>query len=99
MGRLAELQEVMREINNVRAPIAQHTIAIEVEGAPIEWMIQLVARFHLRRPAPEIPVQGLGLFLSLGEDISTASVGVQWDDKLLIGSITDDKIYVCQLGE
>ncbi len=39
------------------------------------------------------------MFLSLGEDISTASVGVQWDDKLLIGSITDDKIYVCQLGE
>ena len=39
------------------------------------------------------------MFLSLGEDISTASVGAQWDDKLLIGSITDDKIYVCQLGE
>ena len=57
----------MREINNVRAPIAQHTIAIEVEGAPIEWMIQLVERFHLRRPAPEIPVQRLGLFLGLGE--------------------------------
>jgi hypothetical protein len=26
-------------------------------------------------------------------------VGVQWDDKLLIAPITDDKIYVCQLGE
>ena len=39
------------------------------------------------------------LFLSLGDDISTASVGVQWEDNLLIGSITDDKVYVCKLEE
>jgi len=37
------------------------------------------------------------MFLSLGNDISTASVGAQWDNKLLIGSITDDKIYVCEV--
>jgi len=39
------------------------------------------------------------LFLSLGDDISTASVGAQWGEKLLIGSITDNKIYICKLEE
>jgi len=39
------------------------------------------------------------LFLSKGVDLSTASVGAIWEDRLLIGSITDDKMYVCRLGE
>ena len=39
------------------------------------------------------------LFLSEGNDFSTASVGAVWEDTLLIGSITDKKVYICRLNE
>ena len=39
------------------------------------------------------------LFLSKGNDLSTASVGAIWEDTLLIGSITDKKVYICRLNK
>jgi len=37
------------------------------------------------------------LFLSDGTDISTASVGAIWDNRLFIGSIDDKKMLICDL--
>lgn len=37
------------------------------------------------------------LFASKGNDLSTASVGAMWRDQLLIGSITDKKVYICKI--
>ena len=37
------------------------------------------------------------LFMGDGTDISTASVGAIWDNRLFIGSIDDKKMLICDL--
>ena len=59
------------------------------------------------KPSPSqvvrINYQGLGdsnideLFMSEGDDFSTASVGAIWNDRLFMGSMDDNKMLVCDL--
>ena len=59
------------------------------------------------KPSPSqvvrINYQGLGdskideLFMSEGDDLSTASVGAIWNGRLFMGSIDDNKMLVCNL--
>ena len=49
----------MRKINNVRPPIAQHPIAVEVKGTPVKRMVFITKGHHFSRSAPKIIIQGL----------------------------------------
>jgi hypothetical protein len=77
--------------------LIQHFIAIQ-KGEYIKKK-KKIERLTWSKNKNDLEEETEILFLSKGVDLSTASVGAIWEDTLLIGSITDDKMYVCRLGE
>ena len=56
----------MCKVDEVRAPVTQHTGSIEKKSTPIEWMIE-PAKGHLRhRAAPEVVIERFGDRLAFG---------------------------------
>jgi arylesterase/paraoxonase len=76
-------------------------------------IVALVMHFIMGADAPsqvlrmEVDAEGNGLgdsnieeiYLNRGEEISASSVGVTYDNKLLIGSITARKILICEMDD
>ena len=77
--------------------LIQHFIALQKgEYVPSPSKIE---RLTWLESANDLEKETELLFLSEGNDLSTASVGAIWEDTLLIGSITDKKVYVCRLNK
>ena len=95
---------VVATIPKVMALI-QHFIALqkgEIKPSPSQ-VIQIKYKTtveHDDSTLRELKIRDLEtneLFMSDGTDISTASVGAIWNNRLFIGSIDDNKILICDL--
>jgi len=86
-----ELQIMVDKVDDVAAPVAEHSTAIEVEAAPIEGVEETVEVLHFLRPAPEVPgLKGFGnglcfgvtfdAFFGIHEPESSAFPGFDFDD-------------------
>jgi len=54
-----------------------------------------VLRIDMSTAQPEIEE----VYLNAGQQISAGSVGVTYDNQLLIGSITDRKLLICEMDQ
>jgi arylesterase/paraoxonase len=100
------------ETGRISLPTSPDNIDVAADGsltvAGHANTVKLIQHFINGSPAPTqvlrvVPDQGGAasvdeIYLNAGDEISAGSVGVTYGNKLLIGSITDRQILVCEQG-